>query len=156
MFNQINHKKKGTNDSWNTPKKAWSDIAYLLSQDKVILEPFYNETSKSHIYLEELGFKVIQNDLWDILPPFDRVVTNPPFSLLRQTLSRLFEIDASFILIAPLSILVREYFKQYRDKVSILIPPKRIQFEKDGSDARSPFDVIYMVYPCLSEKLIYL
>ena len=156
MFNQIKHKKKGTNDSWNTPKKAWLDIAHLLSQDKVLLEPFFNETSNSHVYLEEMGFKVMQNDLWDILPFFDRVVTNPPFSLMRPTLSRLFELDASFIIIAPLSILVRQYFKDYRELVSILIPPKRIQFEQDGAEARSPFDVIYLVYPCLNEKLIYL
>lgn len=156
MFNQIKYKKKESNDSWNTPKRAWEDIAYLLSQTKIILEPFFNETSKSHIYLEEMGFKVIQDDLWDILPFFDKVVTNPPFSLLRQTLSRLFEIDASFIILAPLSILVREYFREWRDRVSILIPAKRIQFEKDGSKERSPFDVIYLVYPCLSEKLIYL
>lgn len=156
MFNPLHHKKQNTNDSWNTPKKAWEDIAYLLSQDKIILEPFFNETSKSHLYLEEMGFKVIQNDLWDILPFYDRVVTNPPFSLLRQTLSRLFEIDSSFILLAPLSILVRKYFKDWRHKISILIPEKRIQFEKDGSAERSPFDVVYLVYPCLSEKLIYL
>ena len=156
MFSQLKFKKKETNDSWNTPKKALLDIAYLLSKDKIILEPFFNETSKSHVYLEEMGFKVIQDDLWDILPFFDRVVTNPPFSLLRQTLTRLFQIDASFIIIAPLSILVREYFKEYRDRISILIPNKRIQFEKDSSDTRSPFDVVYLVYPCLSEKLIYL
>ena len=156
MFNQIKFKKRDTNDSWNTPKKAWLDIAHLLSQDKIILEPFFNETSKSHVYLEEMGFKVIQDDLWDILPFFDKIVTNPPFSLLRLTLTRLFEIDASFIIIAPLSILVREYFKEWRDRVSILIPEKRIQFEKDGSADRSPFDVVYLVYPCLSEKLIYL
>lgn len=156
MFNQTNHKKKETNDNWNTPKKAWDDIKHLLSHDKVLLEPFYNETSKSHIFLEAFGFDVLQKDLWSVLPFFDRVVTNPPFSMIRSTLSRLFELKASFILIAPLSILVREYFKEYREHVSILIPPKRIQFEKDGSDARSPFDVVYLVHPMLNERLVYL
>jgi hypothetical protein len=156
MFNQINHKKKDTNDNWNTSKKTWMDIQFLLSRDKILLEPFFNETSKSHLYLEEMGFKVIQNDLWSNLPSFDRVVTNPPFSLLRQTLSRLFELDASFILLAPLSIMVREYFKEWRDKISILIPDKRVQFEKEGSKERSPFDVVYLVYPMLNERLNYL
>jgi hypothetical protein len=40
--------------------------------------------------------------------------------------------------------------------VSILIPAKRIQFQRDGSHDRSPFDCVYITSLKLNSKLIYL
>ena len=157
MFNQTNHKKDKTNDDYNTPKSAIDAIILLIPKGSIVYEPFTNTSSKSHIYIHEHGYKTVSHvgDFFTDLPEFDFCFTNPPFSKIRQVLSKLFQINKPFIIITPLSILVREYFKPHRDKVRVIIPNKRIQFEKDGSKERSPFDCVYLTNLPL-DKLIYL
>lgn len=157
MFNQTSHRKDKTCDDYNTPKSAIDSIIHLIPKSSVVYEPYYNTTSKTHIYINEHGYKTVSHigDLFTDLPEFDFCFTNPPFSEIRRVLTRLFEIGKGFIIIAPLSILVRDYFKPYRDKLSILIPAKRIHFEKEGSAERSPFDCIYLTNLPL-DKLVYL
>jgi hypothetical protein len=157
MFNPILHKKDKTDDNWNTSKTAVDAIVHLIPKGSIVYEPFTNDTSKSHIYIHNHGFKTVSHigNFYSNPPNFDIIITNPPFSDMQRCLSRLFELGKDFIMIAPLSLIVRNYFKQYRDKVSILIPEKRIQFEKAGSNDRSPFDCIYITNLKM-DKLIYL
>ena len=158
MFSQIKHRKHKTSDEWNTPKAAVDAIVHLIPPGSIVYEPFTNDTSKSHIYLHEHGFKTVSHigDFYSNPPIFDIIVTNPPFSDIQRCLSRLFELQKPFIIIVPLSLIVRNYFRQYRDRVSILIPAKRIQFQRDGSHDRSPFDCVYITSLKLNSKLIYL
>jgi hypothetical protein len=158
MFNQIKYRRPKTNDNYNTPKAAVDAIIHLVPKNSIVYEPFTNDTSKSHIYLHDHGFKTVSHigDFYSDPPAFDIIVTNPPFSDIQRCLSRLFELGKPFILIAPLSLIVRNYFRQYCDRVSILIPAKRIHFQREGSSDRSPFDCIYITSLKLDSKLIYL
>ena len=159
MFNPIRHKKSKTENNWNTPKLAIDAIVHLIPKRSTVYEPFYNSTSKSHIYLHEHGFKTVSHvgDFYSDIPPdINFIVTNPAFSDIQRCLSRLFELGKPFVIIAPLSLIVRNYFKQYKDKVSILIPAKRIQFERAGSNDRSPYDCVFITSLKLNSKLIYL
>lgn len=157
MFSQIKHRKNNTENNWNTPKTAIDAIIHLIPKGSIVYEPFWSDDSKSHIYLHEHGYKTVSHigDFYSNPPNFDIIVTNPPFSDIQRCLSRLFELGKPFVIIAPLGLIVRNYFKQYRDKVSILIPEKRIQFERENSKDRSPFDVIYITNLPM-DKLIYL
>ena len=158
MFNPLLHRKSKTCDDWNTSKTAVDAIVHLIPQGSVVYEPFTNDTSKSHIYIHEHGFKTVSHlgDFYSSPPNFDIIVTNPPFSDIQRCLSRLFELAKPFIIIAPLSLIVRNYFRQYKDKVSILIPAKRIQFERAFSNDRSPFDCVYITSLKLNSNLIFL
>lgn len=157
MFNPMLHKKEKSCDDYNTPKSAIDAIIHLIPKGSVVYEPFTNDTSKSHIYIHEHGFKTRSHigEFFTDLPEFDFIVSNPPFSQIKKVLSRLFEVGKPFIIIAPLSILVRQYFADFRDKVSVMIPAKRIHFEKEGSAERSPFDCIYLTNLPL-DRLTYL
>jgi hypothetical protein len=117
-------------DDYMTPKSAWENIKDYIPSDKVIWEPFYGD-GKSGEYLKELGFEVIhepidffENNLGDI------IVSNPPFSLTKQILKQLLIIDKPFILILPSSKINTSYFREWKDKIQIIIPIKRIQFTK--------------------------
>ena len=157
MFSQIKHRKNNTDNDWNTPKAAVDAIVHLIPKGSIVYEPFTNDTSKSHIYIHSHGFKTVSHigDFYSNPPVFDIIVSNPPFSDIQRCLSRLFELGKPFIIIVPLGLIVRNYFKQYRNKISILIPAKRIQFQRDGSNDRSPFDCVYITNLPI-EKLIYL
>lgn len=158
MFSQIKHRKNKTDDNYNTPKTAVDAIIHLVPKGSIVYEPFYNSTSKSHIYLQEHGFKTVSHvgDFYSDPPNYDVIVSNPPFSDIQRVLSRLFELQKPFIIIAPLSLIVRQYFRQYKDKVSILIPSKRIQFEKANSKERSPYDCVFVTNLHGLERLVYL
>lgn len=121
-------------DDYMTPKSAWENIKHLIPKNKVIWEAFYGD-GKSGEYLTELGFNVIhkpvdfyENDLGDI------IVSNPPFSQSKEVLERLVELNKPFIIIFPSSKINTQYFRKLYskndDKIQIIIPRKRIHFEK--------------------------
>jgi hypothetical protein len=140
-------------DDYMTPKYAWENIKEYIPKDKIIWEAFYgNGASGSH--LKEIGFNVIhkpidffENDVGEI------IVSNPPFSKIKQVLQRLAELDKPFIIILPCSKICTSYFRDWKNKIQIIIPPKRIHFEKHVDDAKLEnwktscnFDCFYYCY----------
>jgi hypothetical protein len=142
-------------DDYMTPKSAWENIKHLIPKDKVIWEAFYGD-GKSGNYLKELGFNVIhepidffENDLGDI------IVSNPPFSLSKQVMKHLKQLDKPFIIIMPSSKINTSYFREnFMNKgLQIVIPRKRIHFDKlvEGERPKNcknacNFDCFYYCY----------
>ena len=128
-------------DDYMTPKHAWENIAHIIPKDKVIWEAFYGD-GKSGEFLKELGYDVIHEPI-DFFKENrgDIVVSNPPFSKSEEVLKRLVELDKPFILILPSSKINTQYtrrtFKDLQDKLQIIIPRKRIHFEKK-IDGKTP------------------
>lgn len=148
-------------DDYMTPKSAWENIKHLIPKDKVIWEAFYGD-GKSGDYLKELGFNVIhepinffEHNLGEI------IVTNPPFSKSKEVIQRLKQLDKPFIIIMPSSKINTSYFREnFMNKgLQIIIPRKRIQFEKlvDGEKVKEcknacNFDCFYYCYKMGFEK----
>jgi len=136
-------------DDYMTPRSAWEAIKEYIPKDKIIWEAFYGD-GKSGRDLTEMGFNVIHepvdffdNDLGDC------IVSNPPFSLSKEIMNKLYEIDKPFILIFPSSKINTQYFRQWREKgIQIIIPRKRIQFIKNGNELQNKcnFDCFYYCY----------
>jgi hypothetical protein len=142
-------------DDYMTPKYAWENIKHLIPKNKVIWEAFYGD-GKSGSYLRELGFDVIhepidffENNLGEI------IVSNPPFSLSKEVMKRLKELDKPFIIIMPSSKINTSYFREYfmNCGLQLIIPRKRIHFEKQ-IEGKTPdnwknacnFDCFYYCY----------
>jgi hypothetical protein len=117
-----------------TPKSAWENIKEYIPNDKVIWEAFFGN-GQSGNYLKELGFNTLhedidffENDLGEI------VVSNPPFTKIPEVLARLKTLNKPFILIMPSSKINTQYFRKLfcdtEDPIQIIIPRKRIQFDK--------------------------
>jgi hypothetical protein len=141
-------------DDYMTPKHAWENIKQFIPKDKIIWEAFYGDSTSGR-YLTELGFNVIheqvdffENDLGEV------IVSNPPFSKVKEIMKRLMILDKPFILILPSSKINTSYFREWKDKhLQIIIPPKRIHFIKkvDGKIPESNknacnFDCFYYCY----------
>lgn len=141
-------------DDYMTPRSAWENIQQFIPQDKVVWEAFYGDGASGK-YLTELGFKVIheevdffENDLGEI------VVSNPPFTLAPAILERLVKLGKPFILIMPSSKINTQYFRKLfakqDDPIQIIIPRRRIQFQKlvngevpEGQRNACNFDCFY-------------
>lgn len=141
-------------DDYMTPFYAWDNIKEYIPKDKLLWEAFYGD-GKSGTHLRTLGFDVIheqvdffENNLGEI------VCSNPPFSQVPQILKRLHELNKPFILIMPSSKINTQYFRNLfykaEDPIQIIIPKKRINFEKliDGKvpenwGEKANFDCFY-------------
>ena len=140
-------------DAYMTPKHAWENIKQYIP-NKEIWEAFYGD-GKSGEYLRELGFNVIHepvdffdSDLGEI------IVSNPPFSAIKEIMKRLMILDKPFILLLPSSKINTSYFRAWKDKnIQIIIPRKRIHFDKhmNGVQVKNQtnkcnFDCFYYCY----------
>ena len=136
-------------DDYMTPKYVWENIIEYIPKNKVIWEAFYGD-GKSGDYLKELGLNVIHEQI-DFFKENkgDIIISNPPFSLSKQIMERLLELDKPFILIFPSSKINTQYFRKWKDKkLQIIIPRKRIQFIKNGNELNNKcnFDCFYYCY----------
>ena len=130
----FNTHRMGQHDDYMTPKSAWEDIKEYIPQNKKIWEAFYGDGNSGN-YLKDLGFDVIhENENFFLHNKGDVVVSNPPFSLVKEILFRLKELEKPFILILPSSRIntqyLREFMKDNDHPLQIIIPKKRIQFTK--------------------------
>lgn len=147
-------------DDYMTSKETWENIKNYIPLDKVIWECFYGD-GKSGEYLRELGFKVIHEDI-DFFKENkgEIIISNPPFTKIKEILKRLFEIDKPFIMIMPVSKICTQYMREYKNKnIQLIIPKKRIQFlkknKKDNSNCN--FDCFYYCYKMnLSNSIMWL
>jgi hypothetical protein len=149
-------------DDYMTPKSAWENIKQYIPQDKVIWEAFYGD-GESGKYLEELGFNTIHEDI-DFFnnDKGDIVVSNPPFTKIKEVLERLKELDKPFILIMPQGKIFTQYFRKLfsnENPIQLIIPKKRIQFSKQIDGVIDPnqknacnFDCFYYCWKMNLDK----
>jgi hypothetical protein len=141
-------------DDYMTPKYAWENIKQFIPKDKIIWECFYGD-GNSGKYLQELGFKVIHEEI-DFFNnnKGEIIITNPPFSKTKEVLARLELLDKPFIIILPCSKINTSYFRQWKNKnIQIIIPRKRIHFNKlvngkipENLKSSCNFDCFYYCY----------
>ena len=130
----FNTKTFTNHDDYMTPFSAWDNIKQYIPQDKVIWEAFYGN-GESGTHLTKLKFNVIHEDI-DFFEndKGDIVVSNPPFTKIPEVLTRLKELNKPFILIMPSPKLHTQYFRKLfcdtEDPIQLIIPRKRIQFDK--------------------------
>ena len=158
--------KFSTHDDYMTPKYVWKQISQYIPKDKVIWEGFYGDGTSGQ-YLRELGCKKVihdayldffQHDLGDIC------ITNPAFTVKKETLQHLVKLKKPFILLLPYNILLCKYFRElFNDKtIQLIIPSKRIHFQKvvngiKEKETRPSFDCIYYCWKMnLPKDIIYL
>ena len=143
-------------DDYMTPFSAWENITEYIPKDKIIWESFYGD-GKSKEHLLKLGCKEVIHENIDFFEE-DRgevIISNPPFSLAKDIMPRLAQLDKPFIMLMPSAKIntkyVRDNFKN--KKLQIIIPRRRIQFVKlvDGKEPEKQenkcnFDCFYYYY----------
>ena len=146
-------------DHYNTTSIMWESISHLIPKDKILFEGFMkdNWASKSVLILRELGFNVVGDptiDFFKDIPEYDILVSNPPYSMKKKIFERLSVLNKPFILILPISTITKQFTKCLeRDKLQMIIPSKRMQFEKEGVElSRCWFDTCYLCYKMNLER----
>ena len=147
-------------DDYMTPLSAWNAINRFLPTGKIIWEPFFGDGTSGK-NLMKLGHRVVhqKKDFFKWCPEYDLIVTNPPYSIVKDIMPRLLELDKPFVLLMPSSKINTKYMRDWSDKgLQIIIPRKRIQFIKctinkfgciepnEVQDNKCNFDCFYYCY----------
>jgi len=145
---------KNKNDEYYTRKKTFEDIKQYIPDNKIIYEPFLG-SGQSVTYLKELGYEVRYKNVnffsESILQPeeYDLIISNPPFTLKKEVLTRLKQIDKPFILILPITVLFTKYFHEIfntNDSLQFIIPNKHIHY--DSAHIKKDNTSFYSFYLC--------
>jgi len=152
------HQGKGKDDEFYTLKKDWERIQEFIPKDKVIWEPFSNGKYEGVEYLESICKEVKSNtgDFFKNTPDYDVVITNMPFSIKRDVLIRLKELDKPFILILPTLSLQTKYMKNlFNGDLQVILPTKKIFFYKWIDGEKKIYDKLswYCCYVCFKMNL---
>ncbi len=132
-------------DDCITPIEVWENIEKYIPKDKKIWCPFYFNGDHK---LKDMGYNIIheEKDFFNYEPSdYDCIVDNPPFSIKKLILERLLLLDKPFILIMPVSTICYKYMRQYKNKIQIIIPPKRYNFAPELGSSAS-FDCLFYCY----------
>ncbi len=150
-------------DDYETTEEIWKMALPYMKKYISLYEPFYC-SGKSGEILKSFGFNVIHQDE-DFFTnymrhDYDLIVSNPPFSIKKKVFDTLHKINKPFIMISPVSIITKLFFREkYEDEdITILIPLRRLQFSKKGEDLnRCWFDCIFVCYKLgLDKQIIFL
>ena len=125
-------------DEYYTRKKAFEDIQHFIPRDTILWEAFMlNAVSSSPQYLQELGFQVewSKNDNFFLQDKREGtiVVSNCPFSMKKEVLHHLKQINQPFILIISSTVLNTKYFLETfsdDERIQLIIKSTKIHYDK--------------------------
>jgi len=155
-------------DDYHTKEVIFKSISPYIPKDKKIYMPFYSPYSPCNEYLGKyINNEIIyeDKDFFSYSITDGIVVDNPPYSIKREILKKLFDDDVPFMLILPISSICYKYFRLFIDSnLQMLIfngRPKYIKCTKEGikdEGKRFPaFDsVVYCFNIGLPKDIIFL
>lgn len=135
----LEYMKKPKNDELYTPDEAVFPVLKYLDKDKIYWEcTDFGESNITKVLKKE-GYKVVstskeQLDFLKDTPNFnfDAIITNPPYSLKNEFITRCYEYGKPFLLLLPLTALEgkerNRLYKKYG--IELIVLDKRINFMK--------------------------
>jgi hypothetical protein len=126
----------GRSDEFGTPREAIEPILPYLKKGWKIWECAWGKGSLAK-HLREKGFEVCGSEAIDFLKipmpleDFNCIITNPPYSMKEEFLTKCYEYGKPFALLMPLTALEGKkrgaLYKKYG--IQLIIPNKRFNFE---------------------------
>ena len=157
------HQGKGKDDEFYTFKETWESIQQYIPKDKVVWEAFSNNVEfEGQQYLKSICKDVITGtgDFFKCdVPICDCVISNPPFSIKKEVLERLKQLDKPFILILPTLALQTKYMKKLfgdTGDLQVIMPTNKIFFYKFNEDGtKKKYDKLsyYCCFVCYKMNL---
>ena len=153
-------------DRYGTSKYIYAMLRDFVDYKKIIYNPFYLD-GKAKTYLNELGYNNVIHNNEDFFEnynkyDYDLIITNPPYSIKKKIFKKLYEINKPFIVIVPIAtitkLFIKDIFKSDVERIEMIIPNRRMQFEKNGNQLkRCYFDCVFLCYKLnLKSNIVYL
>lgn len=157
------------NNEFYTPKYAIEPIVKYIKPNSTIWCPFDTEQSLFVKIFQKVGHTVIYThiengkDFFEVPVPYcDYIISNPPYSMKGEVLSRLFNIDIPFAMLVGVVGLFesQKRFEMFRDnEFEIMYFNKRVAYFKDYNEQKPslnpPFSSVYVCHKMLPKQIIF-
>ena len=162
-LNNFKKSMRNAKDEYYTPNILVMPIIKYLKDNSTVWCPFDTENSEFVIELRKAGHKVIYShialgqDFFEYEPDceYDYIISNPPFTIKKAILTRLYRLNKPFAMIMGLPILnyqeIGEFFYYKASDVQLLIVDKKVSF--DGNTAS--FNNSYFCRGVLPRQIIF-
>lgn len=157
------------NDEFYTPLYAIEPIMKYVEENSRIWCPFDTEESLFVKHLREAGHSVVathisngENFFEMQTPECDYIISNPPYSMKTEVLSRLFEIGKPFAMLVGVVGLFESQrrFEMFRDnEFEIMYLNRRVSYFKSYDDMKPslnpPFSSVYICHGILPDAIVF-
>ena len=157
------------NDEFYTPRYAVKPITKYIKPNSTIWCPFDTEQSLFVQEFQKVGHKVIYTHIDNGIdffttptPICDYIISNPPYSMKGEVLSRLFDIGIPFAMLVGVVGLFesQKRFEMFRDnEFEIMYFNKRIAYFKDYNEQKPslnpPFSSVYVCHRMLPKQIMF-
>jgi hypothetical protein len=128
-------------DSYETPNDIIDIILQYISKETRLYDPFYCNGSSGD-RMRSRGYSCIHEDknFYEDRPSkqdYDIIVSNPPFSDLKNVFTTLQQLNKPFALLLPIEAIARKYFI-FDQNVQLVVIKKNVHFIKDGKRMNRP------------------
>ncbi len=146
MLNSTKHSwGKGMikHDDYMTKKSSWESLTPIIGENGIsdlsfntIYESAYGDGTSGKYLQEVFPNKKIIHGQYDYfkreIMDYDIEISNPPFSIAKEWLTEAKARNKPFIFIMPTQKIITQYFRKLfcGEKIQILIPRKRMHFDK--------------------------
>ena len=167
MSNDFARKSSGC-DEWYTPDYAVYPIIKYIPKGSIVWCPFDTKESNFVKILNKEGYKVINThidngeDFFSIdIPNCDYIISNPPYSIRNDILTKLFEINKPFAMLMNTNGIfdsqVRwKLFKE--NQFGLIYLNKRVNYMKEyGVKEKSapPFQSAYITHNMVTDRIVF-
>lgn len=135
-------------NEYYTSLKTWAQIVPYLDTNIVYWEAFHGN-GRSAEYLRQLGLDVISEPVDFFESNYGQVIiSNPPFSCVKNVMSYIKKLDKPFILLMPLNKITCNYMNDFKNDLQLIVPSGRVAFEDaDGIRMKpAPFACAFFCY----------
>ena len=161
------------NDEFYTPEYAVKPILKYLKPNSKVWCPFDTSESNFVKLLEEEGHQVISTHISngedffemvesEICDECDYIISNPPYSLKGEVLSRLFETEKPFAMLVGVVGLFESKFRfnMFKEnQFEIMYLDKRVSYFKSYEEQKPslnpPFSSVYLCSKVLPDKIVF-
>lgn len=157
------------NDEFYTPDYAIEPILKYIREGATVWCPFDTDESNFVKRLAEHGCSVVNTHIANGedffthgVPECDYIVSNPPYSLKGEVLSRLFAIGKPFaMLVGVVGIFEsQKRFEMFRDnEFEIMYMNRRVAYFKDFGEQKPslnpPFSSVYICHKMLPKQIVF-
>jgi len=139
------------NDDFYTQRSTWELIDNFIPKDKIIYEGFWGDGTSGN-YLNDLGCKKVIHKNIDFfenvnLIEYDILISNIPFSIKKDILHKLYEVNKPFIIIMPYEVIFYKYFDKYKtNDTQLIIPKQRLHFLQNNKIKKFNYDCVFFCW----------
>lgn len=128
---KVAHHRKS--DDFSSCKSVFMYLRDYIEPGSTVLDPFWNDGSCKEYIEEVLGVTCIHEEGVDAFErpkpdPNTIILSNIPFSIKEDVLDMLYNWGNPFVIIMPLEVLTRKFFRKYPG-IQVIIPAGFLEFK---------------------------